>query len=127
MASGSTSEQSIAPYTSLVVTKVPDITDCLVVFQEGRVDAIVTDDTVLAGFAAQDPTARVSGDRFSTEPYGVGANAADVDLIRFVNGVLARMRADGTWARLYTTWLSDAFDVTTAPAPPDPVYGRPVP
>ncbi|MFI5043686.1 MAG: glutamate ABC transporter substrate-binding protein, partial [Acidimicrobiales bacterium] len=127
VASGSTSEQSIAPYTSLEVTKVPDITDCLVVFQEGRVDAIVTDDTVLAGFAAQDPTARVSGERFSTEPYGVGANAADVDLIRFVNGVLARMRADGTWARLYTTWLSDAFDVTTAPAPPDPVYGRPVP
>jgi len=35
------------------------------------------------------------------------------DFTRFVNGVLARMRDDGTWASIYTRWLG-------APVPPAP-------
>ena len=60
-------------------------------FQQGEVDAITGDDTVLAGLAAQDPYAEVlDADAFSDEPYGIGVNADDVDLVRFVNGVLER-------------------------------------
>jgi polar amino acid transport system substrate-binding protein len=42
-----------------------------------------------------------------------------VDLVRFVNGVLDRIRADGTWTRLYDKWLS-ALGAT--PRPPTPRY-----
>ena len=42
--------------------------------------------------------------------------------MRFVNGVLAQMRADGRWTRSYNTWLADALG--KAPAPPAAVYGR---
>jgi len=38
-----------------------------------------------------------------------------IDLVRFVNGVLARMRADGTWAALYRRWLADALGATASP------------
>ncbi len=46
-------------------------------FQEGGVDAITGDDTVLAGLAAQDPYAVVpEQEAFTAEPYGIGVNAA---------------------------------------------------
>ena len=48
-------------------------TGCLVLFQEGDVDAITGDDTVLAGLAAQDPYAVVPEQAaFTAEPYGIG-------------------------------------------------------
>lgn len=95
---------------------------CLALFQQGRVDAITGDDTVLAGFVAQDPYARVVGEAFSAEPYGVGVAADQVDLVRFVNAVLDGMKADGTWAQTYDRWLGEALG--PAPAPPTSVYGR---
>jgi polar amino acid transport system substrate-binding protein len=47
--------------------------------------------------AAQDPRTVIVGDRFTEEPYGVGVNRASPELARFVNGVLARRIADGSW------------------------------
>ena len=70
-------------------------------FQQGQVDAITGDDTILAGFAAQDPYAKVVGDAISDEPYGIGVPADQVDMVRFVNGVLDQAKADGTWAEIY--------------------------
>jgi len=66
--------------------------------QQGQVDAISTDDTILAGLAKQDPTTQIVGDAFTSEPYGLAMNSDATEFTRFVNGVLARMRADGTWA-----------------------------
>ncbi len=98
-------------------------TGCLVLFQSGAVDAITGDDTVLAGLAAQDPYAVVPDQKaFTAEPYGIGVNAKNVDLVRFVNQVLAGMRSDGRWSATYDRWLRDALG--PAPAPPKAVYGR---
>ena len=51
-------------------------TGCLALFQNGEVDAITGDDTVLAGLAAQDPYAVVPDQKaFTAEPYGLGFNS----------------------------------------------------
>ena len=98
-------------------------TGCLVQFQNGAVDAITGDDTVLAGLAAQDPYAVVPDQKaFTAEPYGLGFNSRDVDLVRFANNVLAQLRSDGEWKRIYDRWLAEALG--PAPAPPKAVYGR---
>lgn len=97
-------------------------TTCLVLFQQGAVDAITGDDTVLAGFAAQDPYAKVVGDAVSDEPYGVGIPADQPDMVRFVNGVLEDMVSGGQWEQSYDRWLGDALG--PAPSAPEPVYGR---
>jgi polar amino acid transport system substrate-binding protein len=98
-------------------------TGCLVLFQQGKVDAITGDDTVLAGLAAQDPYAVVPKQTpFTAEPYGLGVNAKNVDLVRFVNARLAQMRADGEWTTIYDRWF--AGPLGPAPAPPRAVYGR---
>ena len=90
-------------------------------FQQGKVEAITGDDTILAGFVAQDPYAKVVGEPFSAEPYGIGVAADQVDLVRFVNGVLDQAKADGSWAASYERWLGD---LGPAPVPPTSVYGR---
>jgi len=95
-------------------------TDCLVMLQQGQVDAISTDDSVLKGLAAQDPTLDVSGESIAKEPYGIGVNANHDDLVRFVNGVLEKIRRDGTWQRLYDRWLEK---LGPSPGPPEPRYG----
>lgn len=98
-------------------------TDCLVKLQSGDVEAITGDDTVLAGLAAQDPYAEVLAEKpFTAEPYGVGIPRDQRDMVRFVNGVLERMRADGSWTKSYHRWLGPALGAS--PGQPQPQYGR---
>ena len=96
---------------------VPLRTDCLVALQQGKVAAISTDDAILYGLQAQDPYTKIVGARFTDEPYGLSINKSHPDLVRFVNGVLATMRSDGTWASIYEKRLGR---VTHAPAPAPP-------
>jgi polar amino acid transport system substrate-binding protein len=102
-----------------VVTAVTSWTDCLVMLQQGQVDAISTDDVVLAGLTRQDPNVELVGDSIAVEPYGIGVKKESTDLVRFVNGVLDRMRDDGTWKRLYDANLSS---LGPTPDPPTPRY-----
>ena len=96
---------------------------CLVKFQSGETDAITSDDTVLAGLAAQDPYALVlTKERLTEEPYGIGVNAERTDLVQFINGVLERMRADGSWQASYDRWLQPSLQVDATQ--PTPLYGR---
>jgi polar amino acid transport system substrate-binding protein len=115
-AAGSTSLQNLANAPSRPVpVAVRDWTDCLVMLQQGQVDAFSTDDAILVGMAAQDPNTEVVGPRFTDEPYGIAVAKGREDLVRFVNAVLERMRADGTWTALYRRWLTK---LGPAPAPP---------
>jgi polar amino acid transport system substrate-binding protein len=103
------------------VMAVTSWTDCLVMLQQGQVDAISTDDSVLAGLKAQDPkNLEIVGDSLGDEPYGVGINKEQKDLVRFVNGVLDRMRVDGTWERLYEARLGSLLG--PSPRPPAARY-----
>jgi polar amino acid transport system substrate-binding protein len=98
-------------------------TGCLVLFQEGKVDAIAGDDTVLAGLVAQDPYASVPKmDPLTSEPYGVGIAKDKVGLVRYVNRVLDTVKSDGRWKAMYDKWFARALG--PAPEPPPSVYGR---
>ena len=93
--------------------------DCLVVLQQGQVDAVSTDDTILAGLAQQDPHTEMVGPDISEEPYGIAIPKNDHALVRRVNGTLERIRADGTWNRLYDQWLRV---LGNNPGPPPATY-----
>ncbi|WP_433660220.1 glutamate ABC transporter substrate-binding protein [Nocardia sp. CA-128927] len=117
---GTTSLDRIRQYQpAATVLSVPTWADCLVVLQQRQVDAVSTDDSILAGLAAQDPYTAVVGDSISVEPYGIGMTKGDDDLVRFVNGTLDRIRNDGTWDRSYRQWLTV---LGPSPGPPTPNY-----
>jgi polar amino acid transport system substrate-binding protein len=93
-----------------------DQTDCLVQLELGTVDAISTDDVILAGLAAQDPNVKVVGPRFATLPYAVGISQTHLDFVRYVNAVLDQLRNNGMWMVLYNRWLTE-LGPGTPPAP----------
>jgi len=120
---GSTSMDKLKTFTGLVPVGADTHTGCLALFQQGEVDAITGDDTILAGLAAQDPYAVVvKAPAFTQEPYGLGISRKNPDFVKFVNGVLEQMRSDGQWTTAYNTWLTAALG--PAPKPPAAVYGR---
>jgi polar amino acid transport system substrate-binding protein len=102
-----------------IVVEVVNWADCLVTLQQRQVDAVSTDDSILAGLVSQDPYLHIVGPNMGTQPYGVGVNLDNTGLVRFVNGTLERIRRDGTWNTLYRKWLSV---LGPAPAPPSPKY-----
>jgi polar amino acid transport system substrate-binding protein len=118
-AAGTTSIRNIADASSgPIPVAVADWTDCLVLLQQGQVDAISTDDTILAGLVDQDPYAQVVGPAFSSEPDGIGLPPDSPELTRLVTAVLAQITTDGTWQRLYDEWLSETLGSAAPPTSP---------
>ncbi|WP_245745766.1 glutamate ABC transporter substrate-binding protein [Nocardia altamirensis] len=101
------------------VLGVANWTDCLVALQQGNVDAISGDDPILFGLVAQDRTLRVVGEPIGLGAYAVGVPKGSAELVRFVNGVLERLRTDGGWQRIYTDRLAA---LGPSPGPPIPRY-----
>jgi polar amino acid transport system substrate-binding protein len=96
--------------------------DCLVALQDGAVDAVTSDDTVLKSFQDQEEKndTRLLDQPLEDEPYAIAMPKHHEDFVRFVNGVLDRMRNDGSLEALYELWLKG----DAPPAPPAPKYGR---
>ena len=84
----------------LEIVSVLDAADCLVLFQDGEVDAITSNEIILRGYLTQDPYAAIVGRDLSDEPRGLAFHEADVDLVRFTNAVLAGLRRDGRLAEI---------------------------
>jgi ABC-type amino acid transport substrate-binding protein len=119
-AKGSTSETNIrkeAPQAALELTDT--YPPCLILLQQGRVDAVSTDETILFSLVKQDPNTKVVGKYFSDEPYGIGVkkDAGDrVGFVAFINAQLTAMFNDGRWAKIYKAHISPlAGDEKTKP------------
>ncbi|MFE7747855.1 glutamate ABC transporter substrate-binding protein [Streptomyces sp. NPDC057428] len=101
---------------------VPNQLDCLVRLQLGEVDAVVTDNALAAGQAAQDPAVELKGDKpFTTEYYGVAAKLGADDLVARVNKVLVDYRQGGAgspWMVSYRKWLATGLPGITGPPAP---------
>jgi polar amino acid transport system substrate-binding protein len=119
---GSTSLAAVAALPGKpVAVSVSDWTDCLVMLQQGQVDAVSTDDVILAGMAAQDQYTKIVGAPLADEPYGMAIALQNQDFVRFVNGVLQNIEAGGAWTASYQRWLGSLLPGAT-PAPPTPQY-----
>jgi polar amino acid transport system substrate-binding protein len=119
-AAGTTTLRNIAERTDAEAVPAPTRADCLVMLQEGQIDGVSTNDTILAGFAAQDPSLRFLTGSISEEPTALGLPPGRADWVRYVNAVLDDVRASGRWDALYASWLADVLGAN--PGPPPPAY-----
>jgi glutamate transport system substrate-binding protein len=73
--------------------------ECVEALLKGDIDAVTTDDVILAGYAAEQPDKlKVVGKTFSTERYGVGLRKGD-SRRAIVTNALRAMVEDGSWDR----------------------------
>ena len=91
--------------------------DCLVALQEGRVDAITADNTILAGFQVQDPESTPLPGALEAERYGMAINIAHPEFVSFVNAVLEELRSNGTWDRLLQKDVVKVLGINAQTAP----------
>jgi len=80
-------------------------TQCLEQLRAGSVDALTTDQAILAGYVAQEPDAfKIAGDVFSEERYGVGLQKGDTALRDHINALFT----DGgdVWTALFEKHLA---------------------
>ncbi|WP_367320434.1 glutamate ABC transporter substrate-binding protein [Streptomyces sp. HUAS ZL42] len=101
---GSTSAQkvkdSIAPKAQL--REYSGYSECIAGLQSGAVDAVTTDDSILAGFAAQDKYKgqfKLAGLKLSNENYGIGVKKGDTATLNKINDALTKMVSDGSWQK----------------------------
>jgi polar amino acid transport system substrate-binding protein len=100
-----------------IPVSVDNWSDCLVMLQQGQVAAVSTDDVILAGMAAQDPTLKIVSDPFTEEDYGIGIPQGEDDMVQFVNAVLEHVRNDGPWQASYQRWIQPRLPGLSPPQP----------
>ncbi|GAA5026401.1 glutamate ABC transporter substrate-binding protein [Streptomyces sp. NPDC005813] len=100
---GSTSAQNVhdklAPKAQL--QKYPTYSACLTGLQNKAIDALTTDDSILAGYAAQSNFKgkfKLGGFKMTNENYGIGVKKGS-DLKAKINKALEEMVADGSWQK----------------------------
>jgi glutamate transport system substrate-binding protein len=117
-ASGSTSEPNVrakAPQAEIVLFD--NYSQCAEALTDGRVVAMTTDNTILAGLAQQSNGAfKLVGAPFSDEPYGIGLKKGDDAFRTFLNDQIAKIEANGEWASAFAATLGK-LDLAT-PEPP---------
>ena len=116
---GSTTLARVAELPGVEPVAAVERADCLVKLQQGEVDGMSTNDTILVGFRAQDPNLRFLEGSLNEEPTAIGLPLGATDWVRYVNAVLDQLRTSGRWAELYDFWLGDLLGANT---PPPPTY-----
>ena len=120
---GSTTLARVAELPDVVAVPAAERADCVVKLQQGEVDGMSTNDTILVGFRAQDPNLRFLEGSLNEEPTAIGLPLGRSDWVRYVNAVLEQVRTSGRWVELYDTWLADLLgDLEPGEGPPPPVY-----
>ncbi len=117
---GSTGPAILAQYApKAAVQEFQTHQEALDALRQGRVDAYVTDYTLLLNaLSLGTGDTRLAGAPFGAEdPYGVGLPKGS-DGVAFVNAFLKKVEADGTWAKLWIISIGQRTGSTSVPTPP---------
>ena len=122
---GSTSARNVkADVPGVNLQEYDTYSKCAEALANGAVDALTTDNTILAGYAAQPAykgKLKVVGKTFSEEIYGIGIKKGDKDRCTKINDALKTMIDDGSWQKAVDANFGPAnFKVDTKHNPPKP-------
>jgi glutamate transport system substrate-binding protein len=121
---GSTSAQNVKEEVPGVnLQEFGTYSECVSALVSNAVDALTTDDTILAGYAAQDQyqgQLKVVGAPFSEELYGIGIQKGDTEKCEQINEAIREMISDGSWETAVEENLGKAGFTPGEGNPPNP-------
>ncbi len=125
---GSTSAKKIQDtYASKVDLQEYDTySKCVAALSAGTIDAVTTDDIILAGFASQPQykgKLKVVGKPFTTEKYGVAIKNGDTADANKINPAIQKMIDDGSWDKALKDNVPE-FSYNKKTNPPKPTEGE---
>ncbi len=117
--SGSTPAQRIKDkYPGVQLQQYDTYSACIEALRNGAIDAVSTDEVILAGFGAQSPGAfTIIGKPFSVERYGVGLRRENLEMRAKINDAIVEMQRDGSWKAAFDRNLG-AAGIAAPPPPP---------
>jgi glutamate transport system substrate-binding protein len=116
--SGSTPAEKIKTYVDPAQLVLFDVySKCADALRTGQVDVVTTDNVILLGLIDTSGGAfKLVGQKFTSEPYGIGIKKGDVKFCQFIDSVLQKAASDG---RYNAAWEKTAGKVAgAAPALP---------
>ncbi|MFE2324720.1 glutamate ABC transporter substrate-binding protein [Streptomyces sp. NPDC059385] len=118
---GSTSAENLrsrlAPKASIL--ELAGYSECIVALQNHTADAMTTDNSILAGYAARkgnEGKFKLLGQSLSVENYGIGVKKGNKELVGKVNAALKKMVEDGSWAAAVKKNFGADYKADQAPA-----------
>ena len=94
----------------LDVMEAPGVPEALDLLRAGKVEAVASDDVLLAGLVASQADGadyRMVGDFLSFEPYAIAFRRDDPQFAALVQSSFARMARDGVLTARYRRWFTD--------------------
>jgi polar amino acid transport system substrate-binding protein len=113
-AKGSTSEQNVKKaLPTATVLSFDDYPQALLALQQGKVQAVTTDEAILAGILAKSPEKakyEIPNVQISDEPYGLGMRKGDKNFVDFVNKTILEMEKNGEARKIFEKWFGPKTD-----------------
>ena len=117
-AKGSTSEQNVKKSVpSATVLSFDDYPQGVLALQQGKVIAVTTDESILAGQLGKLEKNPATKGRYeipditiSSEPYGLGMRKGDTNFVKFVNATLLEMEKNGEAKKTFERWFGPNTD-----------------
>jgi polar amino acid transport system substrate-binding protein len=107
-AKGSTSEQNAKKaLPNSTILSFDDYPQAVLALTQGKVAAVTTDESILAGQLAKLPKGEYEIPKFriSEEPYGLGVRKGDMVFLAFVNKTLLEMEKSGQAKAIFEKWF----------------------
>jgi polar amino acid transport system substrate-binding protein len=117
-AKGSTSEQNVKKSVpSATVLSFDDYPQGVLGVQQGKVIAVTTDESILAGQLGKLEKNPATKGKFeipeiaiSEEPYGIGMRKGDTNFVKFVNDTILEMEKNGEAKKIFEKWFGPNSD-----------------
>jgi len=113
-AKGSTSEQNASKaLPKATILSFDDYPQAFLALQQGKVVAVTTDESILAGILGKAPNKEafeIAALRISDEPYGLGIRMGNPKFRKFVNDTLLEMEKNGEAKKIFEKWFGPGSD-----------------
>ena len=112
---GSTSEINVAKALSTAkILSFDDYPQAFLALHQGKVFAITTDESILAGIlskASKKENYELTSYDISKEPYGIGVNKKNPELLKIVNETILEMEKSGKAKEIFNKWFGPKSSV----------------